>query len=71
MILPGFAGKGKPGTIHVKKYRIQKAGELVANLARHISCLQRIANYVKSAFSPGKSNTMKRDYVFLLMNAAG
>ncbi len=54
MVLPGFAGRGKPVTIHVKKNMIQKAGKLVANLARHISCLLGKAYYVKPAFFPGK-----------------
>jgi hypothetical protein len=61
MVLAGFAGRGKPFTIHAKKYMIQKAGELVADLARHISCLPGKATFVKPAFFPEKPNTMKRD----------
>ena len=61
MVLAGFAGRGKPATIHAKKYMIQKAGELVADIARHIFCLPGIATFVKPAFFPEKPNTMKRD----------
>ena len=61
MVLSGFAGRGKPATIDAKKFMIQKAGELVADLARHISCLPGKATFVKPALFPEKSNTMKRD----------
>jgi hypothetical protein len=61
MVLAGFAGKGKPVTINATKHLIQKAGELVADLARHISCLPGKATFVKPALFPEKANTMKRD----------
>jgi hypothetical protein len=51
MVSAGFAERGKPVTIHTKKYMIQKAGELVANLAKHIPCLPGKATFVKPAFS--------------------
>jgi hypothetical protein len=52
MVLAGFAGKGKPVTINATKHLIQKAGELVADLARHISCLPGKATFVKPALFP-------------------
>jgi hypothetical protein len=51
MVLAGFAGREKAVTIQGEKHMIQKVGELVADLARHISCLQGKTNYVKPAFS--------------------
>jgi hypothetical protein len=61
MVLPGVAERGKPVTIDARKYLLQKARDVVADLAKHIFCLLGKATFVKPAFFPEKFNTMKRD----------